>query len=204
MPAFAMESKHAVTISAYHCSKKIVDEPHSMTIEYFEVPEMPGKRMFTCTAMRASLRVDACKEMWAKANAKDAPERLHKCKQCPIGAMHVGVVDQAMNRVRGSATCSRCHRTDMRLIGGNICVCCKNREYEWVKGKNGRGKFPVTHPMLNKRVVRYVVAGEVRVLTRVLTASMDELTVELLRDCDKRVVFGLGRGRVVQRQGSLL
>lgn len=175
-----------------------------MHVEYFEFPEMPGKRAFKCEALRATLQVEACKGMWAQANTKGAPERLHKCRQCPIGALHVGVSDAAMNALRGTATCSRCHRTDMRLIGGNICVCCMNRQYEWVKGKNGRGKFPVTHPPLAKRVARYVVAGQVKTITRQLTASMDELTIELLRDSDKRVVFGWGRGKGMQRQGVLL
>ncbi len=92
----------------------------------------------------------------------------------------------------------------MRLIGGNICVCCKNREYEWVKGRNGRGKFPITHPQLEKRTVRYVVAGVVKVLVRKLTASTDELTIELLRDSEKRVMFGWGRGKSSGRQGALL
>lgn len=175
-----------------------------MEIAYFEMPEMPGRKMFRCTAMRASLQVEACKRMWTEANGKAAPERLHHCKQCQVGAMHVGVQDAALNALRGTATCARCHRTDMRLIGGNICVCCKNREYEWVKGRNGRGKFPITHPPLAKRAVRYVVAGRVQVLERKLTASMDELTVELLRDSEKRVMLGWGRGRTLVRQGVLL
>jgi hypothetical protein len=175
----------------------------SVAIEYFEYPEMPGQKMFQCTALRATLRVEACKEMWVKANGKDAPDRLHKCRQCQIGAQHVGVVDAALNKLRGTGTCARCHRTDMRLIGGNICVCCKNREYEWVKGRNGRGKFPITHPQLDKRIARYVVAGQVRVLVRQRTASMDELTIELLRDSEKRVLLGWGRGVSAARQQGL-
>lgn len=175
-----------------------------MEIEYFELPEMPGRKMFKCTALVATIQVATCKDMWAKANGKDAPDRLHRCKQCPIGAAHVGVVDAALNRLRATATCARCHRTDMRLIGGNICVCCKNREYEWVKGRNGRGKFPITHPTLSPRILRYVVAGQVKVIARKLTASTDELTIELLRDSDKRVMFGWGRGKPDTRQGVLL
>jgi hypothetical protein len=164
-----------------------------MAVEYFEYPEMPGVRMFKCVPLLASLRVDACKERWVQANGKDAPDRLHKCKQCKVGAAHVGVTDAAVNLLRGTNTCSRCHRSDMRLIGGNMCVCCMNRQYEWIKGRNGRGKFPITHPVLSKRVIRYVVAGQALVLTRPLTASMDELTVELLR-----------RGTTRGKQGSLL
>ncbi len=63
-----------------------------MPIEYFEIPEMPGKRMFQCAPLRATIQVETCKDMWVKANGKDAPERLHRCKQCVVGAGHVGVV----------------------------------------------------------------------------------------------------------------
>lgn len=172
-------------------------------MDYFEVPEMPGQKMFVCEPLKATLRVNACKERWVQANGKDSPERLHKCRQCKLGAQHVGVVDAAVNVLRGTNTCARCNRSDMRLIGGNICVCCMNRQYEWVKGRNGRGKFPITHPVLAKRSARYVVGGVVQVLARPLTASMDELTVELLRDSEKRVVFGWGRGGSKARQGVL-
>jgi hypothetical protein len=76
-------------------------------------------------------------------------------------------------------------------------VGCKNREYEWVKGKNAKGQFPKLHPVLAKRRLVYAVGGEVRVLVRELTAGMDELVVELLRDSTRRVVMGLGRLGVV-------
>jgi len=174
-------------------------------MEYFEIPEMPGKKMFACAPLKAGMmQVATCAVMWTQANGKDAPDRLGKCKQCTVGAGHAGVTDAAFNPIRGSHMCSRCNRTDMRLIGGNICVCCMNRQYEWVKGKNGRGKFPVTHPVLSKRRMTYVVAGMVKTLQRPLTASQDELTIELLRDSDKKVVFGWGKGCSGARQMALL
>jgi hypothetical protein len=96
--------------------------------------------------------------------------------------------------MRGLGVCSRCQRTDLRLIGGNVCVGCKNREYEWIKGANAKGKFPVCHPPMHRRRLTVCSAGVTRVVARDLTVSTVELVVEALRDSPTRVVFGLGRG----------
>lgn len=178
----------------------------AMAVDYFENPLLPGRKMFRCERLSASLQVSACAGMWTEANAAGAvPERLFRCRQCPLGAQHAGVGDANMSALRGTPICSRCHRTDLRLIGGNVCVSCTNRQYEWIKGRNAKGKAPVKHPDLVRRTVRYVAGGEVKVLSRPLTASTDELVVELLRDSPKRVVIARawGGGRVM-RQGVLL
>jgi hypothetical protein len=167
-------------------------------VDYFESELMPGQPMFRCDRLSASIRVVSCVGMWAEANSQGGvPERLFRCRACPVGAQHSGEGDASYHRLRGVSICARCHRTDLRLIGGNVCVGCKNREYEWVKGKNAKGQFPKLHPVLAKRRVVYAVGGEVRVLVRELTAGTDELVVELLRDSTRRVVMGLGRGGVM-------
>jgi hypothetical protein len=120
--------------------------------------------------------------------------------------MHAGREKPDASPLWGTSICSRCHRTDLRLIGGNICVGCKNREYECLKGKNAKGKAPVKHPRLERRSVRYVVAGEVKTLVRANTVSADELVVELLRDSGGRVLLGRGCPNVnakVVKQGAL-
>jgi hypothetical protein len=149
--------------------------------------------MFRCDRLSASLRVQACGEMWQQANGKSPPDRLWQCKGCPLGAQHAGAGDAAMNPLRGTTTCTRCHRTDMRLIGGIVCVSCANRAYEWRKGKNARGVFPKHHPELVRFRVRYATQGEARVLERE-AAGVGELVVELLKDSETCVVFGMGRG----------
>lgn len=167
------------------------------TIEYFESELLPGKPMFRCDRMAASLQVSRCASMWREANeGRVAPNRLDRCKACPVGAVHAGASDPNYHRLRGTQTCSRCHRTGMRLIGGNVCVGCKNREYEWVKGRNARGRPPATHPALDRRRVVVMTGGKVRVMSRELTAGAVELVVEALRDLPGRVVFGMGKGRV--------
>ena len=174
-------------------------------IVYFENPLLPGKAMFRCEKLSASLQVSVCAGMWEQANgAGSCVERLARCKQCVVGAGHAGADDVNMSPLRGSATCSRCHRTDLRLIGGNVCVGCKNREYEWINGRNARGKPPETHPVLERRCVRYSVGGEVKTLSRAHTASSGELVVELMRDQGKRVLLGRAVVGPRQRQGVLL
>lgn len=174
-------------------------------VEYFESPLMPGKAMFRCDRLSASLQVQSCAVMWKEANAGGrSPERLFRCMQCPLGAEHAGVGDANMSPLRGTTICSRCSRTDLRLIGGNVCVSCQNRAYEWLKGKNAKGRVPVKHPPLVRRSVRYLCDGQVRVLVRSHTVCADELVVELLRDSTKRVVIGRGVGAVGLRQGVLL
>ena len=174
-------------------------------IVYFESPLLPGKSMFRCEKLCASLQVSVCAEMWGQANG-DGPfvERLARCKQCLVGSGHAGVSDVNMSPLRGTAACSRCNRTDLRLIGGNVCVGCKNREYEWINGKNAKGNPPATHPVLERRCVRYSVDGVAKTLSRTYTASSSELVVELLRDQGKRVVIGRSCVGPKMRQGVLL
>lgn len=174
-------------------------------VAYFENPLLPGRRMFRCERLSASLQVSSCAAMWTEANG-DGPgaERLARCRQCQVGAEHAGVADANMSPLRGTSICSRCHRTDLRLIGGNVCVSCQNRAYEQIKGRNAKGRAPVKCPPLARRVVRFVSDGQVRVLARAYTASADELVVELLRDSAKRVLLGRGCPGGGMRQGVLL
>ena len=162
--------------------------------EYFENELLPGKPMFRCERLSASLRVSSCAEMWVEANRLGAGDRNYRCRSCPIGAVHAGAKDPAVNPLRGSTLCVRCARTDMRLIHGLVCVSCANRAYEWRKGKNAKGAFPKQHPGLVKVRVRFCVEGKAKHLEREV-ADAAELVVELLRDQESRIVFGMGRGR---------
>lgn len=159
-------------------------------VEYSESDLIPGALVFRCSRQSATLQVSTCRQMWTVANK--AGDRCSRCMGCPVGAAHAGVADPTASVLRGLPICSRCHRTELRLIGGNICVGCKNREYEWVKGRNAKGKPPVCHPPLARRRVTCRVGSEVRVVAREMTASTTELVVEMLRDSPTRVVFGLG------------
>jgi len=167
-------------------------------VVYFEMADlMPGRAMFRCERMSASLQVTRCEAMWTEANGKGAvPERVERCLGCAVGAAHAGASDPSYHRLRGVGVCARCQRTDLRLIAKNICVGCQNRAYEWVKGRNAKGKFPAKHPPMAARRVAVAAGGVARVVRRELTVSTLELVVEVLRDSPQRAVFGFGIGRV--------
>lgn len=160
-------------------------------IDYFEIPELPGKPLFRCEKRRASLSAEACAGLWTKGNQKGADDRFWLCKGCQVGAQHAGVGDATLSPIYAAALCARCHRGTTRLIGGHLCVSCYNRSREWIKGRNARGNAPVTHPDLFRMSIRYRVGGAVKVLARDDVAAPIELVVAALRDEPKQVTFGM-------------
>lgn len=157
--------------------------------DYFTLDHVPGKTFFQCDRMRARLSTDACASMWRKADA--ANDGTHSaCRLCPLGAVHAGEVAASMSPLKGALICARCHRTATRLIGKHLCVSCKNREYELLKGRNAKGTAPVKTSRLDARVVRYSAGGDMRSLRLPLSADMDELIVATLRDNRTKVEFG--------------
>jgi hypothetical protein len=94
-----------------------------------------------------------------------------------------------MSPLKGTLTCARCHRTSGRLIGRHICVSCKNREYEVLRGTNAKGTAPVKARRLDARRIRYMHGGELCTMAVRLSADTDELVVAALRDSKKSVAF---------------
>lgn len=178
----------------------------SSNVEYFTYPEMPDRPMFRCEPMRATLQVQKCAEMWREANGKTPPERLAKCRNCPIGAAHAGEASFEVSVLRGSGICSRCHRGGMRLIGGDICVSCWNRQREVIRGFNAKGKPPKHHPAMEARVIRVLSGGQLITIKREHSINTEELVVAALRDCTRQAFFGFhaARGGIpVPVQGEL-
>lgn len=160
-----------------------------MTVDYVDQPAVPGTPHFRCDRLRAVLAVPRCASMWRQDGATEG----RACNHCSIGAEHAGLKDPNPSPLFGSKTCARCHRLKTRLIGKMLCVSCKNREYELLKGSNAKGTLPVKLQSLDRRRVTYF-AGE-RVHTLVIDRSLDqdELIVAVLRDSPHRVAFGFSR-----------
>jgi hypothetical protein len=172
-------------------------------VEYFTLQDVPGRTYFNCERMRAKLSTDACAAMWRKADAATDGTN-NSCKLCPIGAVHAGEVAASMSPLKGSLICARCHRQASRLIGKHLCVSCKNREYELLKGRNAKGTAPVKTSRLDCRVLRYSAGGDLRYLRLPLSIDMDELVVATLRDNRNKVEFGFMAPKPVGLvQGSL-
>jgi hypothetical protein len=94
-------------------------------------------------------------------------------------------------------------RGNMRLIRGNLCVSCYNREREIVKGQNARGMTPTKLARLDPRSICYAENGQVRVVRTDRTAGLGELVIATLRDAVHQVAFGWRAPRVGLRQGRL-
>lgn len=102
---------------------------------------IPG-RYFRCETHRMVLSEAACSANYRRAGENAKTERaVRLCLGCPIGAGHA-VVLASPTPPDKSMVCCRCHGLSTRLIRGEICVSCYNREREVKKGRNGRGTAP--------------------------------------------------------------
>lgn len=157
-------------------------------VEYFSQPAVPGKAYFRCERYRATLSTESCAGMWRESN-HDGLEHRDRCRCCALGAEHAGEAGANLAALKGTLTCGRCHRPAMRLIKGHLCVSCKNREYEWIKGRNAKGSRPVHMTPLSPRRLYFREGEATRTLSMPLVADIDELIVAALRDSGKRVQF---------------
>lgn len=156
---------------------------------YSHLIEGSPTRFFHCDRLLATISVDQCAAMWRAANERNS-ELRRQCRGCALGAHHAGVPDANLSEIHEVKICARCRREASRLIWGNLCVSCQNREYEFVRGSNARGKPLIKLAPLAAREVRYLEGGVARVRRAKLSASVDELIVGTLRDAAKIVAFG--------------
>lgn len=159
-------------------------------VVYFERVEMPGVQHFRCDRLRATLSTAACAGMWRRANG--GTEDRESCLRCPMGAVHAGEPLANLSPLRLGTICARCHNPARRLIGKMVCVSCKNREYEVLRGRNAKGTRPVKIGGLCRRRIRYTIGNELHSLVVPYSLDTEELVVAALRDSPNRVCFGLG------------
>lgn len=113
-----------------------------------------------------------------------------------------------MSQLRGIEICSRCHRVGMRLIGGDICVSCWNRQREVIIGKNARGRKPLNHPPIIPLEITVLTGKKLVTIKRSHAVCTEELVISALRDSTRQVFFGFhskGRASVqgIPVQGEL-
>lgn len=171
-------------------------------MEYFGIDGCPG-RFFRCEKLRATISVSSCSQRWEKANERGAPERLHACKGCHIGAEHAGQPVVLSSPLYERRICTRCHRPSERLIHDEHCPSCYNREREFVVGRNAKGTRPVKHSHLHPVSVRYAACGRVGERRLDLAADSVEAVVSVLRHTPGEVVFGFSPPPVLPAQESL-
>lgn len=157
-------------------------------VTYFTIEAAPGQQFFRCEPQRATLSTNSCAGMWREGNHMGLEKRA-TCKRCEIGAMHAGEALASLSPLKGSLTCARCHRPALRLIHGHVCVSCKNREYELVKGCNAKGTRPVKLRALEPRRIWFIAGTVLTHLAMPRTIDRAELIVAALRDSSDRVRF---------------
>lgn len=116
--------------------------------EYFQHALLPGKPMFACERLSASMTTDACATRWKMAEAGSS------CASCSIGRLHATGTEQVpttapprrKRQSSKSGACPRCGGSGLRLlVCSGLCVSCANREYEFIKGRNAKGKVPIEY-----------------------------------------------------------
>lgn len=160
-----------------------------MAINYYERPEMPGKRFFRCERRRADIQVSVCASMWSDGQQRGASERFWICRGCEVGECHAGADNANKSSFYLKPVCLRCLRMTMRMINNLICVSCVNRQYEYLKGRNARGTRPVAHPPLKKHSITYFSGGKAKTISQPHVTGLVELIVLALRDDPNRVRF---------------
>lgn len=89
-----------------------------------------------------TLSAESCADMWRRARKAKPWDSLYPCRDCQVGAVRAGSAQSAAH-VPPVSLCCRCGRSDLRLVLGQICVSCYNREREARIGRNRRGKAPI-------------------------------------------------------------
>ena len=137
-------------------------------IDYVTI--VPGLKHFECTRQHATISSRTCAARHSDALANREDERLDICRKCPVGAAHLAeqlpVVDPGAAgstdpdevtistptlRVSGQSCfdnpkrCLRCGVVASRVVGKKLCPSCWNRQAEFVRGRNAKGRVPLMY-----------------------------------------------------------
>jgi len=174
---------------------------HTGAMDYFEKPELPGKQFFRCEAKRAVLQVSACAALWSESQRKGSDGRHWMCQTCSIGAEHAGAGGANCSKFYRKPICARCGLGSARMVNGHLCVSCANRAYEYIKGRNARGGYPVRHPELYSLSLRYMADRKIKTLSKGPVTGMIELIFAAMRDDPKQPRFGFVAQRPALPEG---
>ena len=110
------------------------------------VNPLPAIELFVCERRTMRLSRPSCARLWesAQRNRPEVWEGRHSCLTCPVGAAHAGktVAPNADVAEAYRMVCPRCFRRADRLIKGDLCVSCYNRQREVRIGRDRKGARP--------------------------------------------------------------
>ncbi|HLY04878.1 MAG TPA: hypothetical protein VKR31_03935 [Rhizomicrobium sp.] len=148
-----------------------------------------GIDLFRCEPYKVSLSRAACAQRYLEAETatKRAAEKLLHCRGCAIGAFHAGVDQTHFNRFYDTPLCPRCHKTWLRLIGSRVCVSCYNREREFERGINAKGKRPAGVRPIYLMSINALADGKLITLTD-KAHNRTELVLRVMRTTPGRII----------------
>jgi hypothetical protein len=173
-------------------------------VEYKTIPGCE-REFFRCDRHAATLSTAACTAMYREANHTDVGQlgnRLFRCRSCPIGASHAREEVAIFSALFGSDICPRCGKGTTRMIQGRICVSCRNREYELLRGRNAKGTAPVKLRPLFPINLKFMVNGKQRTYYAPMATDITETMVQVLRLTKGRITFGFQADPSVIKQGE--
>jgi hypothetical protein len=175
-------------------------------IAYSVIPDC-DKTFFRCDRHAAKLSTESCASMYREGNHTDEGligGRLAKCRSCPLGATHAGEELSIFSRWYGTDICPRCGKGTTRMIQDRICVSCRNREYEMIRGRNAKGTAPVNLRRLYPMILSYTLNGHPRRYRAPLATSILETIVQVLRVTKGKVTFAFKGDDSRHKQRRLL
>lgn len=172
--------------------------------DYFERADCNGK-FFRCAPYSIEISVAQCAASWEAARRTTLPGSKtaleagdRKCKTCPIGQAHATGSDPATaipaSPFFQAPICPRCTRDAgatcrMRLIKGELCISCHNRQWEFLRGYNGKGSPPKIAE-IPARSIAYHDGERVNIHRRQHAMHTVETMIAVLREVPRAVAFG--------------
>jgi hypothetical protein len=176
-------------------------------VDYFEVANAPGLKMFACEPLKATLSQKGCAARWREAQDASGheAERLATCRGCPIGAAHAGEEFVVYSRHYGAAICPGCRRGAFRMINNRVCVSCDNRRREMRAGRNARGNKLAELMQKPLHAVDYILIldGEAKRVRSTGVVDLLEPMLQTLRTTKGDIGFAFAGPTDGLRQGRL-
>lgn len=151
--------------------------------------------LFTCERQAMRLTRPACAKLWisAKRNRPQPWEGRHSCLACPVGASHAGqtVEPNAAAAEAYRTLCPRCFRLASRMIQGEFCVSCYNRDREVQIGRDRKGARPKLADRLHPIATRVRRDGRAAVVRMERVIGLPEVMLRLAKT--ERGSLAIGR-----------
>lgn len=153
-----------------------------------------GVVMVTCDRRNVRLTSSGCARMYLSAKAERPAqwEARAACVGCASGAARAGqpINGAEVAALAWRACCSRCRAGGRRLISGDLCISCWNRNREARIGRDRKGHRPRLADALHTTTIVVTEGEAARLVTEhgVLTAA--EVMVRAAKKATRPLLFG--------------